>query len=127
MAYLTYQEYCAYNTGVTISEEDFAVLYFYAETAIDGYIGRHIDNPSDKLKKATALQIALSSKSGGVEYYVSSSATTQLTSESVPNYSYSMSAKTQSQYTAAKDVYGIFPSVASLLTEYYIQGIDVIL
>lgn len=127
MAYLTYAEFLTYNTGVTITADDFAVLYFYAETAIDSYIGRHIDTPSDKLKKATALQIALSSKNGGLEYYVTSGATTQLTSESVPNYSYSMSAKTQSQYTAAKDVYGLFPVVASMLTEYYIQGIDVIL
>jgi hypothetical protein len=127
MAYLTYDEYAAYNTGVTLSAEDFAVQYFYAETAIDSYIGRHINTPSEKLKKAVAMQIALSSKSGGVEYYVSSASTTELASESVPNYSYSMSAKTKTQYTAAKDAYGLFPAVASLLTEYYVQGIDVIL
>lgn len=128
MSYLTFQEYSAYKTGVTLTQDEFDTLYFYAEIAIDGYIGYHITEPvQEKVKKAAAQQIALSQMQGGVAYYSNSSGTNQVTSESVPDYSYTTTAKSKTQYTAAKETFGIFPAVAALLADYYIQGVDVIL
>lgn len=125
--YLTYTEFQNLNTGVEITESEYNVLYFYAENAIDAYLGRHIDPPPDNVKRACGLQIALSSQSGGVAYYVSKAGTQQLTSESVPDYSYSMGAKSQTSYTVASDTYGLFPIVASMLGDRSIVGVDVIL
>ena len=128
MAYLTFAEFSAYKTGVTLTQDEFDTLYFYAETAIDSFIGYHIPEPvNEKVKKAAAQQIALSQMQGGVSYYSANSGTSQVTSESVPDYSYTVSAKSNTQYTAVKDVFGVFPIVAALLKDYYIQGVEVIL
>lgn len=126
--YITYEEYQSLNTGVEITQSEFDTLYFYAETAIDCYLGRHFDSVDDTFKRAVALQISTSKESGGIKYYSDNSSNVQLTSESVPDYSYSVSAKsTRSQYNSAKDVYGLFPIVAALLQGYFVKAVDVIL
>lgn len=126
MAILTYAEYTAYPTGVTVPQADFAALDFWAETAVNSYLGKEYgaDAPA-KIKLAVATQIALSSKAGGVDYYAESSGTTTITSESVPDYSYSAQAKTKTAFTAAADIYGLFPSVLALLAGYKVSGIKV--
>lgn len=126
MAILTYAEYTAYPTGVTVPQADFAALDFWAETAINSYLGKEYGaNAPAKIKLAVATQIALSSKAGGVDYYAESSGTTTITSESVPDYSYSAQAKTKTAFTAAADIYGLFPSVLALLAGYKVSGIKV--
>jgi hypothetical protein len=125
MAYLTYQEFLTYNTGVTMTQDEFAVLYFYAETSIDSYLGRHLWEIDDYFRKAVAMQVALSKQNGGAAYYADNSSTTQITSESVPDYSYSVGMKTNTGYNAVKDVYGIFPIVATMLSKYYIKAVEV--
>ena len=42
MAILTYAEYLTYPTGVTVSQQDFAALDFWAETAVNSYLGKGI-------------------------------------------------------------------------------------
>ena len=86
MAILTYEEYITYPTGVTISQEDFASLDFWAETAVNSYLGKEYGSTAPaKIKLAVATQIALSSKAGGIDYYAESSGTATKTSESVPD------------------------------------------
>ena len=126
MAILTYAEYTAYPTGVTVPQADFAALDFWAETAVNSYLGKEYGaNAPAKIKLAVATQIALSSKAGGVDYYAESSGTTTITSESVPDYSYSAQAKTKTAFTAAADIYNLFPSVLALLAGYKVSGIKV--
>lgn len=126
MAILTYAEYTAYPTGVTVPQADFAALDFWAETAVNSYLGKEYGaNAPAQIKLAVATQIALSSKAGGVDYYAESSGTTTITSESVPDYSYSAQAKTKTAFTAAADIYGLFPSVLALLAGYKVSGIKV--
>ena len=126
MAILTYAEYITYPTGVTVTQADFAALDFWAETAINSYLGREYGaNAPAKIKLAVATQIALSSKAGGVDYYAASSGTTTITSESVPDYSYSAQAKTKTAFTTAADIYGLFPSVLALLAGYEVSGVKV--
>lgn len=126
MAILTYAEYIAYPTGVTVPQADFAALDFWAETAVNSYLGKEYGaNAPAQIKLAVATQIALSSKAGGVDYYAESSGTTTITSESVPDYSYSAQAKTKTAFTAAADIYGLFPSVLALLAGYKVSGIKV--
>ena len=128
MAYLTYAEYSAYNTGVPLTADEFATLYFWAESAIDSYLGYHITEPvHEAVKRAAAQQIALSKMQGGTAYYNSTGNTSQVTSESVPDYSYTTQAKSNTQFTAAKDTFGIFPIVAAMLKDYFIMGVDGIL
>lgn len=128
MAILTYAEYLTYPTGVTVSQQDFAALDFWAETAVNSYLGRDYGaNAPAKIKLAVATQIALSSKAGGVDYYAESSGTTTVTSESVPDYSYTSQAKTKTAFSAAADVYGLFPSVLALLAGYKVAGVKVVL
>lgn len=126
MAILTYAEYITYPTGVTVTQADFAALDFWAETAINSYLGREYGaNAPAKIKLAVATQIALSSKAGGVDYYAASSGTTTITSESVPDYSYSAQAKTKTAFTTAADIYSLFPSVLALLAGYEVSGVKV--
>lgn len=126
MAILTYAEYTAYPTGVTVPQADFAALDFWAETAVNSYLGKEYGaNAPAQIKLAVATQIALSSKAGGVDYYAESSGTTTITSESVPDYSYSAQAKTKTAFTAAADIYGLFPSVLALLAGYKVSGLKV--
>ena len=126
MAILTYAEYITYPTGVTVTQADFAALDFWAETAINSYLGREYGaNAPAKIKLAVATQIALSSKAGGVDYYAASSGTTTITSESVPDYSYSAQAKTKTAFTTAADIYSLFPSVLALLAGYKVSGVKV--
>lgn len=128
MAILTYEEYITYPTGVTISQQDFAALDFWAETAVNSYLGKEYGSTAPaKIKLAVATQIALSSKAGGVDYYAESSGTTTVTSESVPDYSYTSQAKTKTAFSAAADVYGLFPSVLALLAGYKVAGVKVVL
>ena len=128
MAILTYEEYLTYPTGVTVSQQDFAALDFWAETAVNSYLGREYGSTAPaKIKLAVATQIALSSKAGGVDYYAESSGTTTVTSESVPDYSYTSQAKTKTAFSAAADVYGLFPSVLALLAGYKVAGVKVVL
>lgn len=128
MAILTYEEYLAYPTGVTVSKQDFAALDFWAETAVNSYLGKEYGSTAPaKIKLAVATQIALSSKAGGVDYYAEASGTATKTSESVPDYSYTTQAKTKTAFTAAADVYGLFPSVLALLTGYKVAGVKVVL
>ena len=128
MAILTYAEYLTYPTGVTVSQSDFAALDFWAETAVNSYLGRDYGaNAPAKIKLAVSTQIALSSKAGGVDYYAESSGTTTVTSESVPDYSYTSQAKTKTAFSAAADVYGLFPSVLALLAGYKVAGVKVVL
>lgn len=128
MAILTYEEYTTYPTGVTISQEDFASLDFWAETAVNSYLGKEYGSTAPaKIKLAVATQIALSSKAGGVDYYAEASGTATKTSESVPDYSYTTQAKTKTAFTAAADVYGLFPSVLALLAGYKVAGVKVVL
>ena len=128
MAILTYEEYITCPTGVTISQEDFASLDFWAETAVNSYLGKEYGSTAPaKIKLAVATQIALSSKAGGVDYYAESSGTTTVTSESVPDYSYTSQAKTKTAFSAASDVYGLFPSVLALLAGYKVAGVKVVL
>ena len=126
MAILTYAEYITYPTGVTVTQADFAALDFWAETAINSYLGREYGaNAPAKIKLAVATQIALSSKAGGVDYYAASSGTTTITSESVPDYSYSAQAKTKTAFTTAADIYSLFPSVLALLAGSEVSGVKV--
>lgn len=128
MAILTYEEYTTYPTGVTISQEDFASLDFWAETAVNSYLGKEYGSTAPaKIKLAVATQIALSSKAGGIDYYSEASGTATKTSESVPDYSYTTQAKTKTAFTAAADVYGLFPSVLALLAGYKVAGVKVVL
>ena len=128
MAILTYAEYLAYPTGVTVSQQDFAALDFWAETAVNSYLGKEYGaNAPEKIKLAVATQIALSSKAGGVDYYAESSGTTTVTSESVPDYSYTSQAKTKTAFSAAADIYGLFPPVLALLAQYKVSGVKVVL
>ena len=128
MAILTYAEYLTYPTGVTVSQQDFAALDFWAETAVNSYLGKEYGSTAPaKIKLAVATQIALSSKAGGVDYYAESSGTTTVTSESVPDYSYTSQAKTKTAFSAAADIYGLFPSVLALLTGYKVAGVKVVL
>lgn len=128
MAILTYEEYLAYPTGVTVSQQDFAALDFWAETAVNSYLGKEYGSTAPaKIKLAVATQIALSSKAGGVDYYAESSGTTTVTSESVPDYSYTSQAKTKTAFSAAADVYELFPSVLALLAGYKVAGVKVVL
>ena len=128
MAILTYAEYLTYPTGVTVSQSDFAALDFWAETAVNSYLGKEYGSTAPaKIKLAVATQIALSSKAGGVDYYAKSSGTTTVTSESVPDYSYTSQAKTKTAFSAAADVYGLFPSVLALLAGYKVAGVKVVL
>ena len=126
MAILTYAEYLTYPTGVTVSQTDFAALDFWAETAVNSYLGKEYGaNAPEKIKLAVATQIALSSKAGGVDYYAESAGTSVVTSESVPDYSYSTTQKTKTAFTAAADVYGLFPAVLALLAGYKVSGVKV--
>lgn len=126
MAILTYAEYITYPTGVTVTQADFAALDFWTETAINSYLGREYGaNAPAKIKLAVATQIALSSKAGSVDYYAASSGTTTITSESVPDYSYSAQAKTKTAFTTAADIYSLFPSVLALLAEFKVSGVKV--
>lgn len=126
MAILTYAEYLTYPTGMTVSQNDFAALDFWAETAINSYLGKEYGaNAPAKIKLAVATQIALSSKAGGVDYYAESAGTSTVTSESVPDYSYSAQAKTKTAFTAAADIYSLFPSVLALLAGYKVSGVKV--
>ena len=126
MAILTYAEYLTYPTGVTVSQQDFAALDFWAETAINSYLGKEYGaNAPAKIKLAVATQIALSSKAGGIDYYAESAGTSTVTSESVPDYSYSAQAKTKTAFTAAADIYSLFPSVLALLAGYKVAGVKV--
>lgn len=128
MAILTYAEYLTYPTGVTISQEDFASLDFWAETAVNSYLGKEYGSTAPaKIKLAVATQIALSSKAGGIDYYSEASGTATKTSESVPDYSYTSQAKTKTAFSAAADVYGLFPSVLALLAGYKVAGVKVVL
>lgn len=126
MAILTYAEYLTYPTGVTVSQQDFAALDFWAETAVNSYLGKEYGSTAPaKIKLAVATQIALSSKAGGVDYYAESAGTSTVTSESVPDYSYTTQAKTKTAFTAAADIYGLFPSVLALLAGYKVSGVKV--
>ena len=126
MAILTYAEYLTYPTGVTVSQQDFAALDFWAETAVNSYLGKEYGSTAPaKIKLAVATQIALSSKAGGVDYYAESAGTLTVTSESVPDYSYTTQAKTKTAFTAAADIYGLFPSVLALLAGYKVSGVKV--
>lgn len=124
MSYLTYSEYCDFNTGTYIEESEFDTLSFYAETAISAYIGNDI-KIDDTIKRATALQIAQSKGNGGVSYYTELSAHSSLASESLGDYSYSM----RTSDNAEQAQYGIFPMVAMLLSPYVraVKGVDVLL
>lgn len=120
---LTYSEYQDFPTGKDISESEFDTLSFYAETAIFAYIGRYaaID---ETVKQAAALQIAFSIANGGVDYYNKLSVYSDVTSESLGDYSYSKSVvsncKEQSEY-------GLFPIVAKMLGSGRVEGVNVIL
>ena len=128
MAILTYEEYLTYPTGVTVSQQDFAALDFWAETAVNSYLGKEYGSTAPaKIKLAVATQIALSSKAGGIDYYSEASGTVTKTSESVPDYSYTSQAKTKTAFSAAADVYGLFPSVLALLAGYKVAGVKVVL
>lgn len=120
---LTYSEYQDFPTGKDISESEFDTLSFYAETAIFAYIGR--DAAIDEtVKQAAALQIAFSIANGGVDYYNKLSVYSDVTSESLSDYSYSKSVvsncKEQSEY-------GLFPIVAKMLGSGRVEGVNVIL
>ena len=60
-----------------------------------------------------------------MDYYAESAGTSTVTSESVPDYSYTTQAKTKTAFTAAADIYGLFPSVLALLAGYKVSGVKV--
>lgn len=115
MAYLTYEEYNSYNTGVEVSESEFAALSFYAETAINTYIGREV-RPDGIIKQAEALQIALSKTNGGTEYY-SDISSGGMSSVKLGDFSYSVSAA-DSRYREKQEESGLFPVVQTMLKRY---------
>lgn len=127
MAYITYSEFRSLNTGVEITESEFNTLYFYTEAAIDGYLGQHIDPPPDNVTRAAGMQIALAKMNGGIGYYSASANSTRLNSESVPDYSYSMSEKSKTAYSAAADTFGLFPIVLAMLGDHSIEPVEVVL
>lgn len=120
MSILTYAEYCSFNTGTQISESEFDTLSFYGDMAVSSYIlPEFIKN--DGVKKAAAMQIALSKESGGIGYYVDISAGSSLASEHLGDYSYSKSfTKNEAQMDN-----GLFPMVAKLLAPYRVKGVKV--
>lgn len=122
MSILTYEEYCAVPTGTDISESEFDTLSFYADNAVLAYIGtRKID---DMVKRAAAMQIALSINNGGVDYYTELSKHSDVTSESLGDYSYSKSTTSESK---EQSEYGLFPIVVKMLGRSRIEGVNVIL
>lgn len=122
MSILTYSEYRTFSTGVDISESEFGTLSFYAESAILSYIkSRKVDST---VKRAAAMQIALSVKNGGVEYYTDISKWSDVTSETLGDYSYSKSVVADSK---EQSEYGLFPIVVKMLGKDNIEGVDVIL
>ena len=124
MSYLTYSEYCSFNTGTTIEEGEFDTLSFYADTAISAYIGEDV-KADDTIKRAAALQIAQSKANVGISYYTELSANKSVASESLGDYSYSL----KTSDSAEQAEYGLFPIVASLLRKYVraVEGVNVIL
>ena len=122
MSILTYSEYCDFHTGTDISESEFDTLSFYAETAIISYT--KIKKADETIKRAMAMQIALSSKNGSVDYYAEISKHSDVTSESLGDYSYSKSIISDSK---EQSEYGLFPIVVQMLGRYRIEGVNVIL
>lgn len=94
MAYLTYEEFCSYPLGVTVTEAEFPTLEFYAEIQIDRITYGHIDkeSPPPEVKKAMAIQTAFLAQNGGSELVLNG---TSLLSESIGSYSYSSSGEGQ--------------------------------
>lgn len=92
MAYLTYEEFQAYPHGVTVPEDEFSALEFYAETQIDAITYGRVDaqSPLPEVKKAMALQVAYLAQNGGVDLALSGAA---LSGETLGGYSYSVSAE----------------------------------
>lgn len=88
MAYLTYEEFCEYPLGVTVTESEFPTLEFYAEIQIDRITYGNInkESPPPEAKKAMALQTAFLAQNGGIDLVLSGAS---LSSESIGNYSYS--------------------------------------
>lgn len=123
MSYLTYNEFLSYNTGVEISESEFDTLSFYAETAIDGYLGRKI-HPDNQFKLAVATQIALSKQNGGIAYYGDISSASEIVSENLGNYSYSKAVKSGSG-KSVQSAFGLFPMVTAILSGYLISEVKV--
>lgn len=122
MSILTYSEYCSFKTGTDISESEFDTLSFYSESAISSYIkSRKVDST---VKRATAMQIALSVKNGGVEYYADISKHSEVTSEALADYSYSKSVVSDSK---EQSEYGLFPIVVKMLSRNNIEAVNVIL
>lgn len=122
MSILTYSEYCSFRTGTNISESEFDTLSFYAESAISSYIkSRKVDST---VKRATAMQIALSVKNGGVDYYSELSKHSDVTSENLGDYSYSKSIVSDSK---EQSEYGLFPIVVKMLSRDNIEAVNVIL
>lgn len=122
MSILTYSEYISYPTGSYIEESEFDTLSFYAETAIRSYIGAR--ETDETVKRAAAMQIALSHANGGLKYYTDISAYSDVTSEHLGDYSYSKSIKSASK---EQSEYGLFPLVVKMLNGNRIEGVDVIL
>lgn len=115
MAYLTYEEYGQYSTGVNLTESEFDTLAFWADTAITAYLGYVVKNPDETFKIAVALQIALSKQSGGVNYY--SAITSGSQSVSLGDFSYSAGSGTTSKQIE-QEASGLFPNVQSMLARY---------
>lgn len=120
MAILTYSEYCDFKTGTDIDESEFDTLLFFAETAVMSYILTDY-KPNEDIKRATALQIAMSKRSGGASYYTDISSVITVTSESLGDYSYSG----RLTDNAAQRESGLFPVVAGMLKGYRIRAVNV--
>ena len=122
MAYLTYTEFQSYNTGADLTESEFDTLLFYSEMAIDSYLGRTLKSVDSTIKKAVAYQIAIAYKNGGTDYYSEIGASSQIASESLGDYSYSLTSATT---TSTQSKFGITPIVANMLAPYCIRGVKV--
>ena len=90
MDYLTYEEFCEYPLGVTVTESEFPTLEFYAEIQLDRITYGHLnkESPPPEVKKAMAIQTAFLAQNGGTELVLSGM---YLSSENLGSYSYSSS------------------------------------
>ena len=123
MAYITFEKYNAIfpNSGITPSE--FAMLSFYAETAINNYTDMQFSEPvSATIERAMALQINASFYNGGVEYYTSSSE--PVASESIGGYSYSTRGA-ESSSAARSNSTKLETIVMDMLRPYVFRGVNV--
>ncbi len=85
--YLSYEEFITYDTGVSIPQEEYGQISRAADIVINSLmsIGKNMDEPTEEVLKAVALQTAHIYETGGAMAL----GEPNITSERIGNYQWS--------------------------------------